>query len=131
MSQVHKETLTAVDNALPNRAGLDIEIFGMEGIPEEIVQQHHQRVLQNFHQQQSDRQAASSGAAGGAGANANKKPKIEDKMSLKERLAMHKAAKAVAAEGGDISTSGGNTPTSSVVTPAPGTFVSPHPILIT
>ena len=45
MSQVHKENLSAVDNALPNRAGLDIEIFGMEGIPEDIVQQHTQRVL--------------------------------------------------------------------------------------
>ena len=43
MNQVHKETLTAIENALPNRVGLDVEIFGMEGIPEEIVQQHNQR----------------------------------------------------------------------------------------
>lgn len=120
MSQVHKETLTAVDNALPNRAGLDIEIFGMEGIPEEIVQQHNQRVLQSYHQQQADH--ASHQAGGGPGGNASKKPKIEDKMSLKERLAMHKAAKAAAQEG-DVSTSGGNTPVASSITPAPGTFV--------
>jgi hypothetical protein len=120
MSQVHKETLTAVDNALPNRVGLDIEIFGMEGIPEEIVQQHNQRVLQTYHQQQADR--AHNQGGGGAGGNANKKPKVEDKMSLKERLAMHKAAKAAAQEG-DVSTSGGNTPVASTVTPAPGTFV--------
>lgn len=121
MSQVHKETLTAVDNALPNRAGLDIEIFGMEGIPEDIAQQHNQRVLQNYHQAQADRASTQGGGAGGN--NANKKPKIEDKMSLKERLAMHKAAKAAAQEG-DASTSGGNTPVASTVTPAPGTFVS-------
>jgi hypothetical protein len=122
MSQVHKETLTAVDNALPNRAGLDIEIFGMEGIPEEVIQQHHQRVLQSFHEQ---RQASSNNANGGPGGNAAKKPKVEDKMTLKERLAAHKAAKAAGQEHGDASTSGGNTPVTAVAAPAPGTFVSP------
>lgn len=44
-------------------------------------------------------------------------------MSLKERLAAHKAAKAAAQEG-DASTSGGNTPVASLAGPAPGTFVS-------
>lgn len=121
MSQVHKETLTAVDNALPNRVGLDIEIFGMEGIPEEVAQQHNQRVLQQYHEAQAQRQA-SSGAGGGAGGP--KKPKFDDvKMSLKERLAAHKAAKA-AAQDGDASTSGGNTPVATLAAPAPGTFVS-------
>lgn len=43
MNQVHKETLTSVDNSLPNRQGLEVEIFGMEGIPEEVVQAHNQR----------------------------------------------------------------------------------------
>jgi hypothetical protein len=124
MSQVHKETLTAVDNALPNRAGLDIEIFGMEGIPEDVAQQHNQRVLQQYHEAQAQRQASSSANAGGAGAV--KKPKLEDKMSLKERLAAHKAAKA-AAQDGDVSTSGGNTPVASMAGPAPGTFVSSPP----
>ena len=33
-SQVHKETITSVPNALPNRDNLEVEIFGMEGIPE-------------------------------------------------------------------------------------------------
>jgi hypothetical protein len=121
MSQVHKETLTAVDNALPNRAGLDVELFGMEGIPEDVVAQHNQRVLQQYHESQAQRQASTGGAGG---ANASKKPKIEDKMSLKERLAAHKAAKA-AGQDGDISTSGGNTPVTQIAGPAPGTFVSP------
>jgi len=43
MNQVHKETLTSVDNSLPNRQGLEVEIFGMEGIPEEVAQAHNQR----------------------------------------------------------------------------------------
>lgn len=118
MSQVHKENLTAVDNALPNRAGLDIEIFGMEGIPEDIVQQHQQRVLTQFHQAQADRQAATgnnaaAGVGGGSSANATKKPKLEQMSDLKKRLAEHKAAKLAAEQEG--ATSSGN------VTPNPAT----------
>ncbi|KAG9621158.1 hypothetical protein KCU64_g21372, partial [Aureobasidium melanogenum] len=44
MNQVHKENLTTVENALPNRSAPDIEIFGMEGIPDDVMQQHNQRV---------------------------------------------------------------------------------------
>ncbi|KAJ3053475.1 hypothetical protein HK097_004189 [Rhizophlyctis rosea] len=40
MSQVHKETLTSVPNALEGRTGVELEIFGMEGIPEEDLQAH-------------------------------------------------------------------------------------------
>lgn len=110
MSQVHKENLTAVDNALPNRAGLDIEIFGMEGIPEDIVQQHHQRVLTNFHQAQAERQAATgNNPQNGGNPNAPKKPKVEAVSDIKARLAAHKAAK-LAAEQGEGTSSGGNTP---------------------
>lgn len=110
MSQVHKENLTAVDNALPNRAGLDIEIFGMEGIPEDIAQQHTQRVLTNFHQAQADRQGAAANAAqGGQNPTAPKKPKIESVSDIKKRLAEHKAAK-LAAEKENGGSSGGSTP---------------------
>ncbi len=110
MSQVHKENLTAVDNALPNRAGLDIEIFGMEGIPEDIAQQHTQRVLTNFHQAQADRQGAAANAAqGGQNPTAPKKPKIESVSDIKKRLAEHKAAK-LAAEKDNGGSSGGSTP---------------------
>lgn len=109
MSQVHKENLTAVDNALPNRAGLDIEIFGMEGIPEDIVQQHTQRVLTNYHQAQADRQGGAGSAQGGSSASAPKKPKIESVSDIKKRLAEHKAAK-LAGEKENGGSSGGTTP---------------------
>ncbi len=110
MSQVHKENLTAVDNALPNRAGLDLEIFGMEGIPDDIAQQHNQRILTQFHQSQAERQATSgNNAQNGQGPNAPKKAKIEGTSDLKARLAAHKAAK-LAAEMGEGTSSGGNTP---------------------
>ena len=88
MNQVHKENLTAIENALPNRAGLDVEIFGMEGIPEDIVQQHNQRVLTNYHQAEAERRAATGNVTpGAAGNNAVKKPKFESPSDLKKRLA--------------------------------------------
>ena len=108
MTQVHKETLTIIENALPNRSGLDVEIFGMEGIPDDVAQSHNQRVLQQFAQAEAERRAAT-GNLGPAGAGgAVKKPKYEAPSDLKKRLAEHKAKKA-AEEATGIS-SGGNTP---------------------
>lgn len=109
MTQVHKETLTIIDNALPNRSGLDIEIFGMEGIPEDIVTSHNQRVLTSFAQAEAERRAATGNPApGGAGGNVAKKAKFESPSDLKKRLAEHKAKKA--AEQITDPGSGGNTP---------------------
>lgn len=109
MTQVHKETLTIIENALPNRSGLDVEIFGMEGIPEDVVQAHNQRVIQSFAQAEAERRAATGNTGpGGLGPNQPKKPKFESPSDLKKRLAEHKAKKA-AEEASGIS-SGGNTP---------------------
>lgn len=108
MSQVHKEQLTAVDNALPNRAGLDIEIFGTEGIPEEVAVQHRQRVLQNFHQAEAERRAATGNPPpGGSGSAQAKKPKFETPSEMKARLAAHKQKVTEQTSGGS---SGGVTP---------------------
>lgn len=38
--QVHKESIDKIPNALPNRNNVDIEIYGMEGIPEADLRQH-------------------------------------------------------------------------------------------
>lgn len=127
MNQVHKETLSAIENALPNRAGLDVEIFGMEGIPDEIVQQHNQRVLTQYHQAEAERRAATGNPAPGMqAAGASKKPKFESPSDLKKRLAEHKAAKLAAEQNGGGS-DGSNTPvptqvqTVAVQSPAPAT----------
>ncbi|KAI9659139.1 MAG: hypothetical protein M1821_002099 [Bathelium mastoideum] len=99
MTQVHKETLTAVDNALPNRADPNLEIFAMEGIPDDILQSHRQRIISQFHQEQATRQAQTGNPPSGAGSNgpAAKKPKLESTSDLKKRLAEHKAKKAAEA----------------------------------
>ncbi|KXJ91581.1 hypothetical protein Micbo1qcDRAFT_234056 [Microdochium bolleyi] len=103
MNQVHKESLSHVENALPNRQGLDVEIFGMEGIPEEIVQQHNQRIIQNFYQAQADRFAATGNPPAGQNPNRpQKKIKMETPEEIKQRLAEHRARLAAqkAANGG-------------------------------
>ena len=127
MTQVHKETLSVIENALPNRSGLEVEIFGMEGIPEDIVQTHNQRVIQSFAQAEAERRAATGNTGqDGASTGAVKKPKFEPPSELKKRLAEHKAKKA-AEEAAGIS-SGNNTPGGFVAPPegvqSPGPFVS-------
>lgn len=38
--QVHKQTIDKVPNALPNRSNIEIEIYGMEGIPDQDLKEH-------------------------------------------------------------------------------------------
>lgn len=130
MNQVHKETLSSVDNSLPNRQGLEVEIFGMEGIPAEVAQAHNQRIIAGFYQAEAERRAATGNPTPGGGANPAggqpKKPKFESPADLKKRLAEHKARKAEQAAG---SSSGGNTPmANSPMGQSPGAFnASPFP----
>lgn len=114
MNQVHKENLTTVDNALPNRSAPDMEIFGMEGIPEDILQAHNQRISHEFFAAEAERRAMTGNPGPGAGSNKPqgtgvKKPKFESPADLKKRLAEHKAKKAAAEANGSIS-SDPNTP---------------------
>ena len=43
--QVHKEKVDKVPNALPGRNNIEIEIYGMEGIPEEDVKEHERHKM--------------------------------------------------------------------------------------
>ncbi|MCJ1476413.1 hypothetical protein MMC13_005079 [Lambiella insularis] len=122
MTQVHKETLTSIENALPNRSNLDVEIFGMEGIPDDVVSSHNQRVLTQFAQAEAERRAATGNPGpGGAAGGATKKPRIEDTSDLKKRLAEHKAKKA-AEQAAGIS--------SGDATPIDGAHGSPGPAFV-
>ena len=40
--QVHKEKVDKVPNSLPSRNSTEIEIYGMEGIPEEDLRNHEE-----------------------------------------------------------------------------------------
>lgn len=133
MSQVHKEQLTEIENALPNRVGLDVEIFGMEGIPDDVLQAHHQRVATQFQQAETERQAATGNppAGSGAGGQPAKRPKLEAASDLKKRLAEHRAKRAEGATGGSsreatpgASQTPGQTPVPTPSVSTPGAYVS-------
>ncbi|GAB7347387.1 hypothetical protein MBLNU459_g4316t1 [Dothideomycetes sp. NU459] len=130
LTQVHKDTLTIVDNALPNRSAPDIEVFGMEGIPDDILAQHNARVSQEFFAAEAERRAVTGNpttgsAAAGAQANSStKRPKFESPAELKKRLAEHRAKKA-AGESGAVS-SDPNTPIAQSATPP--VYQPPFPV---
>lgn len=87
LNQVHKETLTQVENALPNRQGLDVEIFGMEGMPQDILDQHRNRIIQNFYQAQESKRIATGNPLPGQGLkHERKKIEFETREELLERL---------------------------------------------
>jgi hypothetical protein len=92
LNQVHKETLNQVENALPNRQGLEVEIFGMEGIPQDSLEQHRNRIIQNFYQAQEDRRIATGNPASGQ-AMPRKKIKMETTEEVLKRLAEFRAHK--------------------------------------
>lgn len=41
--QVHKETIDKVPNSFPTRSNIEIEIFGMDGIPPEDLKEHERQ----------------------------------------------------------------------------------------
>ncbi|KAI5459105.1 RING-6 like protein [Mariannaea sp. PMI_226] len=101
MNQVHKENLSQVENALPNRQALDVEIFGMEGIPQDILEQHRNRIIQNFYQAQEDRRIATGNPLPGQ-AMKRKKISVESPSDLVKRLEeFRKQKKNAGANGGD------------------------------
>lgn len=88
--------MSQVENALEGREGLDVEIFGMEGIPEEALVEHNQQITEDFHKNRADRQAATGNPPPGANGNGaqgapHKKLKMESAEELKARLATYRA----------------------------------------
>ncbi|TVY84195.1 BUB3-interacting and GLEBS motif-containing protein [Lachnellula suecica] len=109
MNQVHKETLTQVDNSLPNRQGLEVEIFGMEGIPEDVAAAHRTRLIQGFYEAENARRLQTGNPGPGANQGQAKRIKLESSDDMKKRLAEHKARKEALKAGGGTG-SGGDTP---------------------
>jgi hypothetical protein len=48
--QVHKQTIDKVPNAQPNRSNIEIEIYGMEGIPDQDLKDHERQRGGKFNQ---------------------------------------------------------------------------------
>ncbi|CAN8101665.1 unnamed protein product [Discula destructiva] len=135
MNQVHKETLSHVENALPNRQGLDVEIFGVEGMPEDIRKQHEERIVKNFFDAQKERFEATGNPPPGEG-RPQKKIRVESSEDLKKRFAEFRVKKAAAKAAGIPFPGVGPTPVvapnlqtqspaAQAQTGSPGTFNSP------
>jgi hypothetical protein len=52
--QVHKEAIDKVPNSLPNRSNIEIEIYGMEGIPAQDLKDHERQKSGNGNKSESD-----------------------------------------------------------------------------
>lgn len=90
MNQVHKENLTHVENAIGGRQGLDIEIFGMEGVPAEILDSHNQQVTQKHFAEEAERARLTGNPVRGLYANGqappNKRKKVNETLEeIEER----------------------------------------------
>ena len=101
MTQVHKETLEQVENALPNRSGLEVEIFGMEGIPQDAAESHKNRLIQNFYQAQEDRRIATGNAPPGQANHQRKEIPMETKEELLARFRDWREKRAAAIAAGE------------------------------
>uniref|UniRef100_A0A9J8D3M2 Zinc finger protein 207, a n=1 Tax=Cyprinus carpio carpio TaxID=630221 RepID=A0A9J8D3M2_CYPCA len=54
--QVHKETIDGVPNAIPGRTDIELEIYGMEGIPEKDVEERRRVLEQKTQDNQKKKQ---------------------------------------------------------------------------
>jgi hypothetical protein len=91
MTQVHKENLTHVENAIGGRQGLDIEIFGMEGVPADIVDSHNQQVTQKHFAEEAERARLTGNPVRGTYANGQALPsklkKVDESLEEIEQRA--------------------------------------------
>ncbi|KAH7110332.1 RING-6 protein [Dendryphion nanum] len=99
MNQVHKENLTQVENAVPGRSSLDIEIFGMEGVPQDVIDAHTQHVTHQHFEEEQERARVTGNPVRGQYTNgsgpANKRPKVkEDIGEIVKRAAKYRVDKA-------------------------------------
>lgn len=69
--QVHKEAIDKVPNSVPNRSNIEIEIYGMEGIPPQDIRDHEKQKNGNKSESDDDEPSV-------------KKPKM-DQMQLQQQ----------------------------------------------
>lgn len=91
----------------------------MEGIPQDILDQHRNRIIQNFYQAQEDRRIATGNPLPGQAKQPRKKLKVETPEELKARLAEHRAKRAAGQVGGTSGSPANGAPASA----SPGAFV--------
>jgi hypothetical protein len=119
LQQVHKETLTYVENAIEGREGVDPEIFGMCGVPEELVNAHKQRIMNEYFKMEAKRRARTGNPPPGAetGEPKAKKAKHETPEETKARAEAHKVKRCAERE---VNLNAANAPVAAPAAPVPG-----------
>lgn len=111
--QVHKIQTTVIKNAIPGREDPGVELFGVLGIPEELVQAHRQGILDGYYRRAAEFRAQTGNPLPGTVKHdPNKRGKREETTDeLKARLAAHRAAKKAAKEAAAAGVPNGPQPT--------------------
>ncbi|KAM0706682.1 hypothetical protein Q7P35_006011 [Cladosporium inversicolor] len=134
LQQVHKATLTHIDNAMESRQNVEPEVFGMMGIPDELIEAHRQRILNVFFEEEANRRAQTGNPPPGQGQpNAKRQRTMETPEELKARLAEHRAKRAAERqaekEGKVVKTSSSSSPDPAQARAAPSAsdYMAPPP----
>ncbi|CAK3946770.1 Zinc finger 207 [Lecanosticta acicola] len=131
MQQVHKKELTAVPNAIPGREGVTPEIFGMEGVPQNLIDQKKDLIAREYHRKEQQHLALTGNPLPGTAHLQNhvsKKPKTESKEDIKRRVQEakeKKAAEKAAAEAAATSAAAANAVINTPTPPGMQAFAAP------
>lgn len=107
LQQVHKEQLTAIENALEGREDPSIEIFGMEGMPDEVYNNHREAVIRDWQKRVAEHTALTGNPPPGTAPN----PPVrvyEGREAIQARLREFVAQKEAAAKAEAAKTSVNN-----------------------
>lgn len=130
LQQVHKETLTTIANAMEGRESVEPEVFGMMGIPEDLLEAHKQAIINEYYKVENERRMITGNPPPGqqSGQPAPKKRKLETAEDIQARKAEFKAKKAAERQAqaeGKVMQSSNETPASA---PAAAQVPAPSPI---
>lgn len=71
---MHKESVDKIPNALPHRNNIEIEIYGMEGIPDADIKEHEQQRNKSGGNKRNEQESESSDDE----ASVSKKQRVND-----------------------------------------------------
>ncbi|KAK9455722.1 hypothetical protein V1511DRAFT_516535 [Dipodascopsis uninucleata] len=102
VQQVHKESINQVFNAIKGREKTDIEIFGLEGIPESAIKAHEDQIHEKYAKASESPVKSTLQIAA-----PYKRPKVSsvNRDDILVRLAAHRAARAASESTGSTTTS--------------------------
>jgi len=100
VQNVHKEQIDHIENAIPGREGVKPEIYGMIGVPEDLVEERRQDAIRDYKRREAQHIAETGNPLAGsveAEQRAKRVKVVETKEEIRarvaERIAKNKAEK--------------------------------------